>query len=162
MEKNVYYTCKNCKNEILESSRLLHEHYCRSDENRNFNDFLPPTNNNVNNNSNLLQNYKYCTLCDNYYHSKEYDDHMLSHQLDEQNIKETEINESEYDIVDKEEVLKKIEEDRIESVKFKAIKNKKDIGVGRKIFNYLFNCDNRVPPIIRIGNNTYKCSACIV
>jgi hypothetical protein len=160
MERSVYYRCRGCNKDIIEGNRLLHEQHCKgpSDDDdagiiaNNCIGLNYPSLDEVG----VIDNYKYCVICNNYYHVKEYDDHMLSHQLDEENHdinnhEDDDINLSEYEIIDREEVMKQMEEDRIETEKFKKITNKKSIPTGKKIINYLFNYNGRVPPIVRIS-----------
>jgi hypothetical protein len=159
MERSIYYRCKNCNKNIIEGNRLLHEQYCKDKEEPKVNQNSPHSYHfgdsndyNVQNYPTLedlgmIDNYKYCILCNNYYHANEYDDHKLSHSLNEEN-EEPDI--SGYEIVDRNEVVKQMEEDIIEAEKFKKIR-KKEISAEKKIVNYLFNFNGRVPPIVRIS-----------
>lgn len=136
MERNPTKFCNRCKKNIPELTYLLHEKFCEHI---------------------LLEDYRYCEKCDSYLEESEFADHIYCHKLEEEpNIgennpvlksKESFDIEKNYELVDKDQVIKDIQEQEIFEKKFAEIKNKKNPKSSntfvKKIIPYLFYCDNR-------------------
>ena len=136
MESNPTKFCNRCKKNIPELTYLLHEKFCEHIS---------------------LEEYKHCELCDSFMEKTEFDDHVYCHKLDKE-FNNGEINpgfkskdsfeiEKNYEMVDREQVIKDIHQQEIFEKKFAEIKNKKNSKRSntftKKIIPYLFYCDNR-------------------
>ena len=82
--KSNTYKCEKCGNTLLKSNKLLHDLKCTSFIN-NLNSFQ--NNYHINNNFNNMNEIDYyiCEKCGNYLNLKDKADHILCHQLDEEN-----------------------------------------------------------------------------
>ena len=85
MESNDTYRCEKCGNTLLKSNKLLHDLYCEKNRNNNLN--YNPYYNNINNNIidiNRIDTYT-CNKCGSTINLKDKTDHLLCHQLEEEN-----------------------------------------------------------------------------
>jgi len=126
--------CIRCKKSISEISYLLHEKFC---------EYVS------------LEEYKFCHLCDFYLEQREFDDHIYCHKLEEEyknfennpyfKSKESLEIEENYEIIDKEQVLKEITEQEVFEKKFAQLKTQtKNSNIfTKKIIPYLFYANNQ-------------------
>jgi len=151
MERHPTRYCNRCKKNIPELTYLLHEKFCEQIA--------------------LVEDYKYCESCDCYLEESEFDEHVYCHDLEEElntesgrleSSKDSFKIEESYELVDKEQVIKDIQEQEIFEKKFAEVqikkKSKRSNTFMSKIIPYLFYCDNRynLPRALIICRDKFK------
>lgn len=97
MKNENFYTCENCGREVLKMSQLMHSNHCPNSRQNTQHQHQQPLRNSSDSNANLITNedlhgddiqFKECSKCNSYFPENEYEDHMLCHKLEEENLSE--------------------------------------------------------------------------